>query len=54
LRIPALADKAHEGAGAIFRTPSERHFGRELTAHQKPSAVHTPRLSSPVERAFAR
>lgn len=34
LRIPALADKAYEGAGGTFRTPLERHRGHELTAHQ--------------------
>ncbi|CAL9411589.1 hypothetical protein SUDANB58_01656 [Streptomyces sp. enrichment culture] len=53
LRIPALADKAYEGAGSTLRTPFKRHCGREPTIHQASfNRVHA-RLRSPVERAFA-
>ncbi|CAL9331547.1 IS5 family transposase ISStsp5 [Streptomyces sp. enrichment culture] len=54
LRIPALADKAYEGAGGTFRTPFKQHCGRDLTVHQKSIDRAHARLRGPVERAFAR
>ncbi|MCC2280712.1 transposase family protein [Streptomyces sp. ET3-23] len=54
LKIPALADRAYEGAGGTFCTPFKRHCGRELTAKQKAVNRAHARLRSPVEQTFAR
>ncbi|MFI8294186.1 transposase family protein [Streptomyces sp. NPDC085614] len=35
LKIPALADKAYQGAGGTFATPVKKHGGRELTIEVK-------------------
>lgn len=42
LKIPALANKAYEGAGGTFCTPFKRHGGRELTTQQKNVNARTP------------
>lgn len=54
LKIPALADKAYQGAGGTFCTPVKRSRGRDLTVKQKSVNRAHARLRSPVERAFAR
>ncbi|MBH1938995.1 transposase [Streptomyces sp. AV19] len=54
LKIPALADKAYEGAGGTFCTPFKRHCGRDLTTKQEAVNRAHARLRMPVERAFAR
>ncbi len=53
LKIPALADKAYQGAGGTFCTPFKHHRGRELTTAQKAVNRAHSRLRSPVEQAFA-
>ncbi|WP_329449152.1 transposase family protein (plasmid) [Streptomyces sp. NBC_01426] len=54
LKIPALADKAYQGAGGTFATPVKKHRSRELTVKEKAVNRTHARLRSPVERAFAR
>ncbi|MFD5514374.1 transposase family protein [Streptomyces sp. NPDC127051] len=54
LKIPALADKACQGAGGTVASPVKKHRGRELTVKEKAVNRAHARLRSPVERAFAR
>ncbi|MGW1365142.1 transposase family protein [Streptomyces chartreusis] len=54
LRIPALADKAYDGAGGTSQAPFKRHLGRPLTTRQAAVKRAHARLRLPVERAFAR
>ncbi|MBZ4318547.1 transposase family protein [Streptomyces huiliensis] len=54
LKIPALADKAYQGAGGTFATPVKKHRSRDLTVKEKSVNRAHARLRSPVERAFAR
>lgn len=50
LKIPALADKAYQGAGGTFCTPFKHHRGRELTTAQKAVNRAHSRLRSPSSR----
>ncbi|MFD4377592.1 transposase family protein [Streptomyces sp. NPDC058486] len=50
-QILVLADRAHQGAGATFRTPYHHH--REQPAHYQQFNRDHARLRAPGERAFA-
>ncbi|MFE7524918.1 transposase family protein [Kitasatospora sp. NPDC057542] len=53
LRIPALADLAHTGAGGTFVVPIRRKPGKELTPGQRSLNRAHARFRYPVERGAA-
>ncbi|WP_420707005.1 transposase family protein [Streptomyces sp. NRRL F-2664] len=54
LKIPALADKACQGAGGTFAPPAKKRRDRGLTVKEKSANRGTRPNAHPVERAFAR